>query len=319
MFSWFKKPAIDARWNVAGSERYTFVLFGNDALGSSVAPALATLQADLKKISDEKKASAAGSERKRLDDEDDEGAIAAWIAANVSALPIDVDEARATLPPRAVLSNSGLEPSAAAILDSATDALEIRAPAATVLDRLAPFALLSAVGAIAREANGVALDTIGLRVVSKASLDEPLAGLPDRSAGPHVVIRTTESAGALTFETAGLEKFGIFEIALRDVPAHLSGAVEIVRGTAQILAWERPQDACSWDPGRLFVSPAEAAIFARRERPGNDAYALFRAEPPATGSGWGWDSWTIMPGKGASDEAWLRETLRAMHLPERAA
>jgi hypothetical protein len=340
MFSLFKKkPAVDASWNVVGSDRFTFVIFGDDTLESSVRPALAALHADLEKASEANEAFAAEPESIALkaelkalssiatpdgddddDDDDDhdlEGDLADWISSNVTVVPVAIDDARARVKERLVLT-PGFETDPATPIERATHAFEVRAAATALLDWLAPFGLLSVAAALVRTADAVAYDTIGMRVVPKASIAEPLAGLGYRSVGVHarILIAKTPSE-TLDFTTIGLEKYGLFDLQLSGVPEALSGARALVAATAQSLVGARPAAPGPWKPEPLLISNSDVLFFDNAPfEKGSNKFARVAFRPIATSPTF--FELTTLQG-GTLDARGIRDALRKMNAPERLA
>lgn len=278
MFSLFKKTpraaASSARWTVAVPERHAFLAFGGDDLADRIADARAALDARLADASADNREALGGDTDidgflkdadAALGDRiffDLEGRLAAWIAANLTVAPLDVASARSELPERDVLAGVGLDAARGAALDRATCAARIGAPVAALAYGDAPFALLALAAGVADEPGCVAYDCLGIRIVVAAAAHDPLAGLEYRAAGEHArVLAIPLAGGAHDYVTVGLQKFGVFEIGLRGVPAGIAHADLLVAGLAQAVLDARPFLAGPWNPERFDVSYNDVLTF----------------------------------------------------------
>lgn len=241
-------------------------------------------------------------------------------------LAIDVVRVEdAPLPPSPLLRAMGADAPALAAYDSATHAVMVRAVGSPRFPPQHELAAYSSARAIAEMCEGLVLDTVIPRIVTRARAVDAAFRLADWMVLPHSADRARP--GLLWFTSKGMTRFGLPELQSHDVPEPLGNAwgavltgigLVLLRDHERALA-EDPAIALREVPAEMAVSLRDiAAAYSDEARFGDDADLdvgqNFRVELDPSTSEEADSFLTVRPpaGFGGTPEQWAAAVVRAL-------
>jgi hypothetical protein len=241
-------------------------------------------------------------------------------------LAIDVSPIEeAPLPPSPLLRAMGADAPALAAYDSATHAVLVRAVGSPRFPPQHELAAYSSARAIAEMCEGLVIDTVIPRIVTRARAVQEGFRLADWMVLPHSPDR--ERDGLLWFTSKGMSRFGLPELQSHGVPDPLGnawGAVLTGIGLVLLRDHERalaadPSTALREMPAQLTVSLRDiAAAYSDEARFGDDADLdagqQFRVELDPSTSEEADSFLTVLPPAdfGGTPDRWAAQVVRAL-------
>ncbi len=234
--------------------------------------------------------------------------LRAWIAEHGRMGTLPIEALHAQIPAEARAEGTGAD----LRLADASNAMLVAAGEGAALDPRAPWGLLVLAATMASAANGVVYDSGTLRIVPQWILESPLDGFLLGSIRNHIaILSSTDAAGMQTTTTLGLNKYGLFELALGGVPAAAGNAGLLLAGLAQAMVDARPPAPGDWDvPSHITVTRLHVAHAFGTELETSGGQTQLAVRPPETGGIY----WNVGTPDGTLDETSVRAAIRALDI-----
>ena len=220
-------------WNVPPKLAYALFVAGDSRLGEGARPALNRVLETLEK------------------GPPPVVELRSWIVEHGRMGTLSIEALRAQLPSQE--DGADVDAGEAKRLERATNGMLIAAGEGAALDPRAPWGLLVLASTMASASDGIVYDSGTLRLVPQWILENPLDGYMLGSIKNHIAILSSTNAEAVQRTTTlGLNKYGLFELELADIPAAAGNIGMLLAGLAQAVVDARPATAGPWEVPASF-------------------------------------------------------------------
>ena len=177
----------------------------------------------------------------------------------IDVVPVD----DAPLPPSPLLRAMGADAPALAAYDSATHAVLVRAVGSAQFPPQHEFAAYASARAIAEMSEGVVVDTVIPRIVTRARAVDESFRLADWMVLPHS-LEPPEQGGLLWFTSKGMSRFGLPELQSHGIPEPLANAWgAVLTGIGLVLLRDHEQALAADPTTALREVPAQHSVSLR--------------------------------------------------------